>query len=368
VTDAGMLNAVFDDRAENPCPVEWSNLLAIPPVHVLIAEDDATIRSALAEVLTGEGFQVTTVSGAQAALQAIKRAPAQVLLTDFKLPDTDGIALLERVMQDDPSIIGIVMTGYGTIDLAVKAMKVGACDILLKPFEPDQVLLMLKRIVEMHRLRHENGVLKRAVLREGGVRLRAFELEELQQGQSRQKPGPSGTESAALQAAETGAYQRGLAEGERRARAGTGTGNDRERALLSSVIRQFEAARAAVVVQAGEQITALALAIASKVVRDHVDQHRELVVTQARDAVARVRESSLVRIHVHPDDLVRMEAERPALLRLFEGPVTIKIEEDPAISPGGCKIETPTRFVDATLEAQLGRVGEALKQRGKRGG
>jgi flagellar biosynthesis/type III secretory pathway protein FliH/ActR/RegA family two-component response regulator len=365
-----MLDTAFGEAPrESAWPGEWSSLLAMPPISVLIVEDDATIRSILMEVLSAEGFQATAVPQGREARHAFKQAPAQVLLTDFKLPDTDGLVLLEEFMQQAPATIGVVMTGYGTVELAVKAMKVGAFDILLKPFEPDQVLAVLGRIQEMQRLRHENGVLKRAVLRGAGLRVQQFRMEPLHQNHPASVAGAGIQESKPAASSDTAvAYQRGLQEGERRASANMGAGLDRERALLASAIREFERARAAAQEQCSEQVTALALAIASKVVRDHVDQHRDLVVSQVKDALTRIPASQAILIRVHPDDLNRIEAARSTFSQLFEIPVTLKIDGDPAIAPGGCKIETPTRFVDATLDAQLARVGEGLKRRGKHAG
>ena len=159
---------------------EWLDVSSTPRPHLMIVEDDATIRALLIEIVKTEGFEVTAVPCAGDALEALKQNPASILLTDFRLPDMDGLSLLEQVMQADARTIGVVMTGFGTIDLAVKAMRLGALDILVKPFEPDQVTLLLKRIVEIQRLRHENGLLKQAVLRGAGVRFQSFQMEDME--------------------------------------------------------------------------------------------------------------------------------------------------------------------------------------------
>ena len=106
----------------------------------------------------------------------------------------------------------------------------------------------------------------------------------------------------------------------------------------------------------------LALAIASKIVREAVDEKRDLVQRQVREAIARVRDSREVLIQVHPEDRACIEGLRAALVSLFEGPVTMKIEGDLGVARGGCVLETPTRFIDATIGAQLARLGEALKR------
>lgn len=338
----------------------WLDVTSMPPPHVLIVEDDPAISRLLVEVVKLEGFQVSAAACAQAALDALTQHPADILLTDFKLPDRDGLSLLEQVMRDDAQTIGIIMTGFGTVDLAVKAMKLGATDILVKPFEPDQVVLLLKRVREIQRLRRENGLLKQAVVRGANVRLHSFQLEEMDSGGHGATAGLR--TGGPAPAAEAAAYQRGVLEGERRGREHAGPAHERQQILLSSAITAFERARATVMNTVEAQVTELALAIASKIVRECLDEKRELVQAQVREAIARVRESREVFIRVHPEDLPSIEALRGALLPLFEGPVTMKIEGDPGVARGGCLLETPTRFIDATIDAQFARLGEALKR------
>jgi len=339
----------------------WLDVTSIPLPHVMIVEDDPTISRLLVEVVEREGYRVSAAPCAQAALDALKHHAADILLTDYKLPDRDGLSLLEQVMRDQAQTIGIVMTGFGTVDLAVKAMKLGASDILVKPFEPDQVIILLNRIRELQRLRRENGLLKQAVVRGAGVRLQSFQMEEMDSDGRGAAAGMHG--SARGPAGETAAaYQRGVLEGERRAREQAGPVQERRVALLASAITEFERARALVMKTVEPQVTELALAIASKIVRACADEKRDLVQAQVRDAIARVRDSREVSIRLHPEDVLFIEGLRETLLPLFEGPVTMKIEGDPTVSRGGCLLETPTRFIDATIDARLARYGEALKR------
>lgn len=349
-----------DLRTRQPDMTEgWLDVTSMPPSHVMIVEDDPAISRLLAEVVKLEGFQVSTVSCAQAALEALKEHSADILLTDFKLPDRDGLSLLEQVMRGDAHTIGIIMTGFGTVDLAVKAMKLGATDILVKPFEPDQVVLLLKRVREIQRLRHENGLLKQAVVRSANVRLHSFQLEELvaeRPGVAPGMPGMTGTPG------DRAAYQRGIVEGERRAREQAGPVHERQQALLASAVTEFEQARATMITQFDKEVADLALAIASKILREAVEEKRDLVQRQVREAITRVRDSREVLIRVHPEDCASIESLRPALISLCEGPVTIKIEGDLRVARGGCLLETPTRLIDATIYAQFTRLGEALKR------
>ena len=338
----------------------WLDVTSMPPLHVMIVEDDPVISRLLIEVVKLEGFHVTAVPCAQAALEALTQHSADILLTDFKLPDRDGLSLLEQVMREDPGTIGIIMTGFGTVDLAVQAMKLGATDILVKPFEPDQVVLLLKRVREIQRLRHENGLLKQAVVRGANVRLQSYQLEEMasdrQSATSGMPPGMTGSLGDAA------VYQRGIVEGERRSREQAAGLHERQQALLASAVAAFERARAMMIKQVEEEVTDLALAIASKIVRESIDEKRDLVQRLVLEAIARVRDSREVLIRVHPEDLASIEDVRATFVSLFEGPVTIKLEGDRGVGRGGCVLETPTRLIDATIDAQLARLGEALKR------
>lgn len=348
----------FGSEPSSQKPYVWAGL----STHVLIVEDEAGIRELLLIMLKKEGFQVTAVDTGKAALEAVQTGAVRVVLADFKLPDIDGISLLESLLEYDRRIMGIVMTGYGTIDLAVKAMKAGAVDVLPKPFAPDQVLLVLRRALEMQRLQYENGLLKQAVLKGTGVRLQAFRLQDINQPKPDAARGagePSSSEIWQL------AYQRGLIEGERRAREREAAESARRQTLAASLVAQLGKIGSVFPQGLEDQVAALAFKIACKVVRDCAEEKRDLVLAQAREALARVRESRSVEIRVNPRDLPVLEAAREALSELFEGPVTMKLEAEASISPGGCLVETPTRLIDATIEAQLIQLGEALRRRGR---
>src|SRR5581483_10626444 len=90
------------------------------------------------------------------ALEALKKESFDLLLTDLMMPEMDGLELLRAALQIDPNLVGIIMTGQGTIQTAVEAMKSGAFDYVLKPFRLQQVLPVLDRAMEVRRLRLEN--------------------------------------------------------------------------------------------------------------------------------------------------------------------------------------------------------------------
>jgi flagellar biosynthesis/type III secretory pathway protein FliH len=107
----------------------------------------------------------------------------------------------------------------------------------------------------------------------------------------------------------------------------------------------------------------LAFGIAQKVLRDAVAERPELILAQVQAALAHVPEGGFIKICVHPLDLPLLEPARQALSQRADRALTIKIEADAAIARGGCFIHTPSRLVDATLETQLLRIGEALRRR-----
>ena len=120
-------------------------------LSILVVEDDEGVQSLLRRLLTQEGHQVTVVRNGQDAIRVAQEIPVHVLLTDLKLPDIDGLAVLERILQIDPKVLGILMTGYGSIECAVKAMKVGAFDFLTKPFDNEAVAVVINKALEAHR-------------------------------------------------------------------------------------------------------------------------------------------------------------------------------------------------------------------------
>jgi len=113
--------------------------------------------------LSQEGRQVTVVGSGQEAIRVAQEIPIHVLMMDLKLPDIDGLAVLERILQIDSKVIGIVMTGYGSIDCAVKAMKAGAFDFLTKPFDNEVVVGSINKALEAHRRRKNMQSSRKAV-------------------------------------------------------------------------------------------------------------------------------------------------------------------------------------------------------------
>jgi DNA-binding NtrC family response regulator len=128
---------------------------------VAVVDDDFEMGQLVADLLTEEGFNVTRYSSAQEALVKFKKELPQVLITDLKMKDVDGMMFLRKMQSDYPSVVCIMMTAFGTIETAIEAMKTGAYHYIIKPFKNDEMVLLVKRAMERANLRRENTVLKR---------------------------------------------------------------------------------------------------------------------------------------------------------------------------------------------------------------
>src|SRR3712207_655248 len=131
--------------------------------HILVIDDDPAVRDVLEETLASEGHTVSMASDGATGLQLAKEHPVQIALTDYQLPDIDGLDLIDRLSRVDAEIRPIVMTVCGTIETAVRAMKSGAVDFMTKPFDAETVTVVVRKAVEFQRLRQENLLLRKAV-------------------------------------------------------------------------------------------------------------------------------------------------------------------------------------------------------------
>jgi DNA-binding NtrC family response regulator len=131
--------------------------------NLLVVDDEVELMRALCESLGEQGFAVRGLSDPAQAPDALRDGDFDVLLTDLMMPGTDGIHLLREALAIDPNLVGIIMTGQGTIQTAVEAMRAGAFDYILKPFRLQQVMPVLDRALEVRRLRLENVRLRRVL-------------------------------------------------------------------------------------------------------------------------------------------------------------------------------------------------------------
>jgi DNA-binding NtrC family response regulator len=133
--------------------------------RLLIVDDEVELKVALCETLADAGYETKGVASGAEALVALTKHDFDVVLTDLMMPEMDGIQMLRKAMATDSNLVGIVMTGQGTIATAVEAMKLGAFDYVLKPFNLQTMLPILTRAMEVRRLRTENLRLRHFVER-----------------------------------------------------------------------------------------------------------------------------------------------------------------------------------------------------------
>ena len=127
--------------------------------HLLLVDDEESLRSVVAERLTDEGYQVTEAADGESALAALDRFAFDVIISDLRLPGVDGREVIKAALDRYPSIVAIVVTGYGTVKDAVDMIKAGAADFVAKPFQFDELMHVLNKALEQRRLTSENAYL-----------------------------------------------------------------------------------------------------------------------------------------------------------------------------------------------------------------
>jgi len=132
-------------------------------VRVMVIDDEPLMRVTIQDALAAEGYEVSIAETGKKGVNLIKDHQADILITDLKLPDMDGIQVLKEAKSLNPTTQVILITAYGSVDSAVTAMKEGASDYLTKPFPMDELLLIIKRILRMKQLEEENIFLRKKV-------------------------------------------------------------------------------------------------------------------------------------------------------------------------------------------------------------
>jgi DNA-binding NtrC family response regulator len=131
--------------------------------RLLVVDDEATQREMLSGILERAGYRVETAAGGREALEALDRGAFDLLLTDQKMPGMDGLALLERAQAKQPELPVVLMTAFGSVSEAVAAMKKGAADYLSKPFDREELLLVLEKALKQRQLEEEVVALRGAL-------------------------------------------------------------------------------------------------------------------------------------------------------------------------------------------------------------
>ena len=128
--------------------------------RILVVDDEEQMRDLLAKVLERKGYQVSVCGDGAEALALLEREPADLVVTDVRMPGLNGMEALRAIKELNPDIVVLIMTAFGSIDQAVQAVKEGAYDYINKPFKIDEILLTIDKALEERNLRHEVSTLR----------------------------------------------------------------------------------------------------------------------------------------------------------------------------------------------------------------
>lgn len=128
---------------------------------ILLVEDEKIMRITLRDALMAEGYEVHAYTLGNDAIKAFSESEYDLIISDIRLPDTDGKRVVEFAITTRPEVGVILMTAYGTIKDAVEAMKLGAYDYITKPFSLDEFLIIVRKALEVKALKEENVLLKK---------------------------------------------------------------------------------------------------------------------------------------------------------------------------------------------------------------
>jgi len=151
-------------------------------MKIMIVDDEMIVRESLLHWFKKSGHDVDTAASGPEALKKLEKIPFDILFVDIKMPGMNGIEVLEKVKEEYPETLVVIITAYGSIDTAVRAMKTGASDYLLKPFKPDQLTLVLEKIALQRKINYEYQYLKGRldeITRFDNIIGQSFEMEKI---------------------------------------------------------------------------------------------------------------------------------------------------------------------------------------------
>ena len=131
--------------------------------RILVVDDERVIREILSDFLSLEGYIVRTVEDGVEALRELQRRSYNLVISDLKMPNMGGLEMIEKITALGLPVLTVIMTGFGTVETAIEAMKKGAYDYILKPFKVEEVVHIVQRGLDRQRMQQENIRLKDAL-------------------------------------------------------------------------------------------------------------------------------------------------------------------------------------------------------------
>ena len=138
-------------------------MIARPSRKILVVDDEPSVTGSLELILSEGGFEVLTANSFASSTAILDRTKVDLVITDLRLADASGIDLIKHIKKDTPDIEVILMTGYGSLDITIEAIKAGAYYYLEKPYTSDRLLTLVDRALQLSALKHENQSLKRTI-------------------------------------------------------------------------------------------------------------------------------------------------------------------------------------------------------------
>ncbi len=135
-------------------------------MKIFLVDDERILRVSLADELRDAGHIIFEFAEASGVLQSLQRENPDMVITDIRMPEMDGLELLEKIRQISPGTSVVVMTAYASVDTAIRALKLGAYDYLSKPFRTDEVLHIINRVSELRNIRQDNQRLQNQISRQ----------------------------------------------------------------------------------------------------------------------------------------------------------------------------------------------------------
>jgi len=138
-------------------------MIARPSRKIMVVDDEPSVTGSLELILSEGGFEVLTANSFASSTAILDRTKVDLVITDLRLADASGIDLIKHIKKDAPDIEVILMTGYGSLDITIEAIKAGAYYYLEKPYTSDRLLTLVDRALQLRALKHENQSLKRTI-------------------------------------------------------------------------------------------------------------------------------------------------------------------------------------------------------------